>query len=79
VKVIETLKGIIGLVPLIGKERKSVGEWCWLLSALFIVPLLFFYTHFGVFTKIILQFCWAIVAIRAAFLTSESWQQKRKK
>lgn len=78
-KIVNTLKGIAGLAPLTGKERKSAGEWCWLLSALFIVPLLFFYTHFSVVTKIILQLCWAIVAMRAAFLTSESWQQKRKK
>lgn len=76
---IKTLKGILGLVPLTDNERKSAGEWCWLISAVFIVPLLFFYMHFGVLTKIILQLCWAIFATRAAFLTSKSWQQKRKK
>lgn len=72
-----TLKGIAGLAPLTGKERKSAGEWCWLLSALFIIPLLFFTPIFDVITKIILQLCWAIVAIRAAFLTSEGWRKKR--
>ena len=33
-------KGIIGLETLTGRARKSAAEWCFLLSCLFIVPLL---------------------------------------
>lgn len=35
-------KGIIGLETLTGRARKSAAEWCFLISCLFIVPLLIF-------------------------------------
>lgn len=70
-------KGIIGLETLTGQARKSAAEWCFLISCLFIVPLLIF-NSLGVPVKIILQLCWAIVVARAAFLASESWNENRK-
>ncbi|MEA9392662.1 hypothetical protein SJI19_19340 [Acerihabitans sp. TG2] len=80
--VIQMCKGIIGLETLTGKVRKSAAEWCFILSCLFVVPLLIdlglAYHYFGVVSKIILQLCWGIVVCRAAFLASETWQKNKK-
>ncbi|WP_413536287.1 hypothetical protein [Rahnella inusitata] len=70
-------KGIIGLETLTGRARKSAAEWCFLISCLFIVPLLIF-DGFSVPVKILLQLCWAVVVVRAAFLASETWKKNRK-
>lgn len=74
---IQFCKGIIGLETLTGRARKNAAEWCFLISCLFIVPLLIF-DGFSVPVKILLQLCWAIVVVRAAFLASETWKKNRK-
>jgi hypothetical protein len=69
-------KGIFGLVTLKGRMRKNAAEWCFLISCLFIVSLLLF-DGVSVPVKIILQLCWGIVIVRAAFLASETWKKNR--
>jgi len=72
------IKGFIGFRKLTGKDRKSAGEWGFLISMLFIVPLLL-WEHPGVIVSVVLQLLWAVVGTRPAFLASETWKKNRQK
>ncbi|WP_367144208.1 hypothetical protein [Pantoea stewartii] len=68
----------MGLKTLTGKDRKNAGEWGFLISMLFIVPLLF-WEHPGVIVSVVLQLLWAAVGTRSAFLASETWKKNKQK
>ncbi|WP_342656219.1 hypothetical protein [Pantoea sp. RSPAM1] len=70
--------GFVGLRKLTGNDRKSAGEWGFLVSMLFIVPLLL-WEHPGVIVSVVLQLLWAVVGTRSAFLASETWRKNRQK
>jgi len=76
-RVILLVTGFLGFRKLTGKDRKSAGEWGFLLSMLFIVPLLF-WEHPGVIVSVVLQLLWAAVGTRSAFLASETWKKNRQ-
>ncbi|OAD98063.1 MULTISPECIES: hypothetical protein [Pantoea] len=77
-RVILLVTGFLGFRKLTGQDRKSAGEWGFLLSMLFIVPLLF-WEHPGVIVSVVLQLLWAAVGTRSAFLASETWKKNRQK
>ncbi|PQK94689.1 hypothetical protein CG435_23345 [Pantoea ananatis] len=72
------ISGFMGFRTLSGKDKKSAGEWGFLISMLFIVPLLF-WEHPGVIVSVILQLLWAAVGTRSAFLASETWKKNKQK
>jgi len=76
-RVIMLVTGFLGFRKLTGQDRKSAGEWGFLLSMLFIVPLLF-WEHPGVIVSVVLQLLWAAVGTRSAFLASETWKKNRQ-
>jgi len=76
-RVILLVTGFLGFQKLTGQDRKSAGEWGFLLSMLFIVPLLF-WEHPGVIVSVVLQLLWAAVGTRSAFLASETWKKNRQ-
>jgi len=76
-RVILLITGFLGFRKLTGQDRKSAGEWGFLLSMLFIVPLLF-WEHPGVIVSVVLQLLWAAVGTRSAFLASETWKKNRQ-
>jgi len=76
-RVILLVTGFLGFRKLTGQDRKSAGEWGFLLSMLFIVPLLF-WEHPGVIVSVVLQLLWAAVGTRSAFLASETWKKNRQ-
>ncbi len=65
------VSGFFGFIKLTGKDRKSAGEWGFLSSMLFIVPLLF-WEHPGVIVSVVLQLLWAAVGHDPLF-----WPAKR--
>lgn len=71
------VSGYLGIIKLTGKDRKSAAEWGFLLSMLFIVPLLL-----GLIdsepVKILLQFIWACCVTRSGFLAQETWKKKKQ-
>ena len=71
------IAGFLGFRKLIGKDRKSAAEWGFLLSMLFIVPLLL-----GLIdsepVKILLQFIWTSCVTRSGFLAQETWKKKKQ-
>lgn len=71
------ITGFIGLRKLTGKDRKSAGEWGFLISMLFIVPLLFWESP-SVLVSVILQLMWAATATRSAFLANETWKKNKQ-
>lgn len=73
-RVILLVTGFLGFRKLTGQDRKSAGEWGFLLSMLLIVPLLF-WEHPGVIVSVVLQLLWAAVGTRSAFLASETWKK----
>jgi len=76
-RVILLITGFLGFRKLTGQDRKSAREWGFLLSMLFIVPLLF-WEHPGVIVSVVLQLLWAAVGTRSAFLASETWKKNRQ-
>ncbi|MBC0856466.1 hypothetical protein [Pantoea stewartii] len=76
-RVILLVTGFLGFRKLTGQDRKSAGEWGFLISMLFIVPLLF-WEHPGVIVSVVLQLLWAAVGTRSAFLASETWKKNRQ-
>ncbi|WP_289368091.1 hypothetical protein [Pantoea stewartii] len=76
-RVILLVTGFLGFRKLTGQDRKSAGEWGFLLSMLFIVPLLF-WEHPGVIVSVVLQLLCAAVGTRSAFLASETWKKNRQ-
>ncbi|WP_246873070.1 hypothetical protein [Pantoea ananatis] len=66
--------GFIGLRKLIGKDRKSAGEWGFLVSMLFVVPLLLMEQP-GIIDSVVLQLLWAAVGKRSAFQATETWKK----
>ena len=71
------IAGFIGLRKLTGKDRKSAGEWGFLLSMLFIVPLLLGMIEKEVI-KIVLQLFWAGFLTRSAFLANDTWKKNKQ-
>lgn len=55
-------------------RRKSLGEWCMLGSALFILPLLMLDAP-GVIVKVVLQLLWLAVLGAGFWLVSQSGKQ----
>lgn len=76
-RVILLITGFLGFRKLTGQDRKSAGEWGFLLSMLFIVPLLF-WEYPGIIVSVVLQLLWAAVGTRSAFLASETWKKNRQ-
>ncbi|MCW0351039.1 hypothetical protein NB701_004401 [Pantoea ananatis] len=76
-RILLLISGFMGLRTLTGKDRKSAGEWGFLISMLFIVPLLF-WEHPGVIVSVVLQLLWAAVGTRSAFLASETWKKNKQ-
>jgi len=72
------VSGFLGFRKLTGLDRKSAGEWGFLISMLFIVPLLF-WEHPGVIVSVVLQLLWAAVGTRSVFLASETWKKDKQK
>ncbi|WP_050442541.1 hypothetical protein [Pantoea ananatis] len=66
--------GFIGLRKLIGKDRKSAGEWGFLVNILFIVQLIFMEQP-GVIDSAVLQLLWAAIGTRSAFQATETWKK----
>lgn len=77
-RILLLISGFMGLRTLTSKDRKSAGEWGFLISMLFIVPLLF-WEHPGVIVSVVLQLLWAAVGTRSAFLASETWKKNKQK
>ena len=76
-KIIYLISGFIGLKIIESRDRKNAGEWGFLVSTLFIIPLLF-WNNPGVVISVTLQLLWAITAVRAAFLARETWQKQKQ-
>ncbi|PIF07558.1 hypothetical protein [Candidatus Pantoea floridensis] len=75
-RVVLLAAGYLGIVKLTGKDKKSAAEWGFLLSALFIVPLLFL-PHASELIKIGLQLLWGACVSRAAFMANDSWKKNK--
>ncbi|MHC3774577.1 hypothetical protein ACYDMD_20460 [Pantoea agglomerans] len=71
------VSGYIGITKLTGKDRKSAAEWGFLISMLFIVPLLFWESP-SVLVSVVLQLMWAATATRSAFLANETWKKNKQ-
>ncbi|AMG56136.1 hypothetical protein AL522_00035 (plasmid) [Pantoea vagans] len=69
--------GFLGFRKLTGKDRKSAGEWGFLISMLFIVPLLFWESP-SVIISVVLQLMWGATATRSAFLANETWKKNKQ-
>ncbi|MDI3416115.1 MULTISPECIES: hypothetical protein [Pantoea] len=76
-RLILLVTGFLGLRKLTGKDRKSAGEWGFLLSMLFIVPLLLGMIEKEVI-KIVLQLFWAGFLTRSAFLANDTWKKNKQ-
>ena len=72
------LLGFIGLKKLTEKDRKKAGEWGFLLSAFFILPL-FFLPEASELVKIGLQLLWGACVSRAAFMANDSWKKNKSR
>lgn len=75
-KIIQLIAGFFGVRKLSEPEKKSVAEWGFLLSTLFIVPL-FFLPHASEVIKIGLQLLWGACVSRAAFMANDSWKKNK--
>ncbi|MCK0553207.1 hypothetical protein KFO32_09060 [Pantoea ananatis] len=76
-RLILLVTGFLGFRKLTGKDRKSAGEWGFLLSMLFIVPLLLGMIEKEVI-KIVLQLFWAGFLTRSAFLANDTWKKNKQ-
>lgn len=75
-RAIDFIAGFSGLKTLSDADRKSAAEWGFLLSTLFIVPLVFL-PDASELVKIGMQLLWAACVSRAAFLANGGWKKKR--
>ena len=72
------LLGFIGLKKLTEKDRKNAGEWGFLLSTFFILPL-FLLPDASELVKIGLQLIWGVCVSRAAFMANDSWKKNKSR
>ncbi|MBS0883489.1 hypothetical protein JK231_23140 [Pantoea sp. JGM49] len=77
VRISRFIGGFLGLKKLSDAEQKSIAEWSFLLSILFIVPL-FFLPHASTLIKIGLQVMWGACVSRAAYMANGSWKKKSR-
>lgn len=77
-RVTDFITGFLGLKKLDATGRKSAAEWGFLLSALFILPLLFLHEASELF-KIGMQLLWAGCLTRSAFLANDTWKKNKQR
>lgn len=76
-KLIKTVAGITDAGEISASDRKNAAEWCFLLSTLFVLPLLFLQDA-GTPLSLLPQLCWAVLVVRAVFLAAETSRGRKK-
>lgn len=70
-------RGIAGAAPLSHADLKTAAEGCFLLSAVFILPLLLFFDWLPVAAKVLLQLCWGALVWRGFVLAGRHGKPRR--